>query len=293
MTSADEVINLLDDFIDKTDQPVADSAAIMTLMLSKIVARDHKIVLSGAGADELFGGYNRHQAFHLYLKNHKLLKLMKQAGGMSASMFAALGNESGRMINKFFHNLDDNPGITFHNFITLDGLVPKPENPLWQEKSEGDFLDYHLRQALKHDLENYLVSDVLVVNDKMAMQSSVEMRMPYLDYEVINFLKLLPPSYLLKHGKKWILRRILEKKNGKPFVKRSKQGFGLPFGSWIDKNHESLWSFTRNQDLIIYKFVEKEIIDRMLHNHRNKKANFTTELWAVLVLAKWLERNFL
>ncbi len=291
-TSADEVISLLDDFIDKTDQPVADSAALMTFMLSEKVSREHKVVFSGAGADELFAGYNRHQAFHLYLKNHKLLKFMKQAGGMSASMFAAMGNESGRMINKFFHDLDDNPGITFHNFITFDGLVPKPEIPLWKEESEGDFMNYHLGQALKHDLENYLVSDVLVVNDKMAMQSGIEMRMPYLDHDVGNFLKSLPPSYLMKHGKKWILRRILEQKNGKPFVKRSKQGFGLPFGGWIDTKNDSLWSFTRDKNLILYKFVEKEIIDRMLFNHRNKKANYTTELWGILVLGKWLERNF-
>jgi len=291
-TDASEVVNMLDDYIGKLDQPVGDSAAIMTYLLSEKASEDHKVVLSGAGADELFGGYNRHQAFHLYLKNHKLLKFMKQAGSMSANMFASMGNESGRMIHKFFHNLDDKPGVTFHRFISFEGFTSKAETPLWEQDPDSDFMDNHLGQALKHDLENYLVSDVLALNDKMAMQSGLEMRMPYLDVGLVNFVQSLPPTYHLKHGKKWILRRLLEGKNGRAFAKRSKQGFGLPFGGWINSKYESLLSFTENQNLILYKFVQKEVLDRMVSNHRNGKANFTTEIWAILVLAKWLEKNF-
>ena len=281
----------IDDYISRIDQPVGDSGALMTYLLSQKVAKNHKIVLSGAGADELFGGYNRHAAFRMYLKNYKFLSLMKGPGMFGANIFAAVSNESGRLIQKFFVNLDKDPSVTYNKFLSFGQLSSRADTSLWP--SDGpENINYHLGKALEHDRMNYLVSDVLTISDRMTMLAGIEMRLPYLDRELSRYACSLPPERLLANGKKWILKEMLQKRNGKIFCRRSKEGFGLPFGGWMDINHTGAWSFLESENSLVFKFIEKNRILELKSIHQKSKANYALELWAVMVLAKWLDFTF-
>ncbi len=281
----------IDDYICRIDQPVGDSGALMTYLLSQEVAKNHKIVLSGAGADEMFGGYNRHAAFRTYLKNYKFLSLIKEPGIFGANMFAAVSNERGRLIKKFFTNLDKDPSVTYNKFISFDQLTSRTDNSLWPSDGNEN-INYHLGKALEHDRTNYLVSDVLTISDRMTMLAGIEMRLPYLDRELSRYARSLPPKLLLANGKKWILKEMLQKRNGEIFCRRSKEGFGLPFGAWTDINHTGAWSFLESENSLVFKFIEKNRILELKSNHQKSKANYTLELWAVMVLAKWLDITF-
>ena len=85
---------------------------------------------------------------------------------------------------------------------------------------------------------------------------------------------------------------MLQKRNGKIFCRRSKEGFGLPFGGWMDINHTGAWSFLESENSLVFKFIEKNRILELKSIHQKSKANYALELWAVMVLAKWLDFTF-
>ncbi len=288
-TDKASVFNRLNEYISKIDQPIGDSAGIMTWLLSKEIGQSHKIALSGAGADELFGGYNRHAAFYTYLKKYKLLNASKQAGRLTGAFLEKNGFESGRLLRRLMENIHRDPSQTFAGFSQLLADSSAPPK-LWQDSST-DRLEHHLAKALWYDQTKYLVSDVLAINDTMGMQSSVEIRSPYLDSNLVDWCAAIPSTTKMERGKKWILAKLLEDYDGQSYSKRHKQGFGLPFKGWIDKQNEKLWSFDHS-NFILYKFVPQERIQQLLKHHIDGKRNYSSELWALLVLGKWLDLEF-
>jgi asparagine synthase (glutamine-hydrolysing) len=127
----------------------------------------------------------------------------------------------------------------------------------------------------------------------MSMAQSLEMRMPYLDLPLANYVRSLPAGFRMKHGKKWILKNLLERRGGKEFCTRPKEGFGLPFGQWL---HEAEMEYVREsircKNQLIYEHVPYERVQQMLRAHLQKKTDFSQELWAVWMLASWLKIHF-
>jgi len=283
------VLEELDEFVINMDQPVGDSGALLTFLLSKEVAKNHKIVFTGSGADELFGGYNRHAAFWMYLKNYRFLNLIKRLGIVGSSLLSPISNNRSRLARKFFTNLHSDPAVTYNRFISFQSISPQANNPLWSIQSNDQ---NHFSKAIEHDRSNYLVSDVLAIGDRMSMLAQIEMRVPYLDDHLCRYIRSIPPSYLIKHGKKWILKEILRKRNGEIFARRSKEGFGLPFAGWIDINKTNTWSFLDDKESKLFNFIEKKRILEMKTDHGKGKRNFALELWALIILAKWLDFHF-
>ena len=86
---------------------------------------------------------------------------------------------------------------------------------------------------------------------------------------------------------------MLRKRNGKEFCARRKEGFGLPFGNWIDRKYkDEHWSFFDNQNFILFKFVERAQARNVLENHLRGSIDRGPELWGILILAKWLDLHF-
>jgi asparagine synthase (glutamine-hydrolysing) len=147
--------------------------------------------------------------------------------------------------------------------------------------------------ALEHDLNNYLVSDVLALSDKASMQHGVELRVPYLSEELVNYLKNGQAEYLLKNGRKSLLKELLIKYGGKEFAARPKEGFGLPLSHWLmDKRINHLWEFKDNSNHLIFEFLNKDLLNALLLQQRQKKADHGPLLWSILVLAHWLNHHF-
>lgn len=288
-TNKGKIFNHLDEYISIIDQPIGDSAGIMTWLLSKEIGKSHKIAISGSGADELFAGYNRHAAFYMYLKKYKLLNTSKTIGKLTGAFLEKQGFEFGRLLHRFMGNIHEDPSQTFAGFsqlLKINNSTPK----LWPDIT-GDQVEYHLSNALSHDLTHFLVSDVLAINDTMGMQSGLEIRSPYLDSNLVEWCAAIPSEIKLKHGKKWILSKLLHNYDGDIYAKRQKQGFGLPFKGWIDKHNERLWTFD-HQNFILHKFVHAEKVQLLLEHHIKGKRDYSSELWALLILGKWLELEF-
>jgi asparagine synthase (glutamine-hydrolysing) len=272
-----------ENFIRKTDQPIADSATWLTLLLAEEAKKQGlKVILSGAGADELSGGYNRHWAYFQYLKHYELL---------SSKLFFFKKSilKDSRFSRKFVQNLSADPIQTFQNFTSLSLLSPPTDG----QKVKAVDKNRLMQQALTYDREHFLRQDVLRLTDQMGMQAGVEVRLPYLDAEIVQLVGSLGGNFRMQHGKKWLLKRILSENGGKKYTGRKKEGLGFPFGKWLlEPNGGHLIELLQNKWKIIYQFVDYQAVMKILNIHRSGKTDYSSELWAVTFLAGWLEDHF-
>lgn len=288
----EEVLGRFKELAQRQDQPIADGAWLMGLLLSQFAASKVKVVLSGAGADELFAGYNRHSAFAAYLKHKKwllsLLPVLKATGNMLPTARAVPGRQQWQLLKKFSRNLSKDPYQTFLNFTSLS-ILQQPAERMGPADQEQEPLQW----ALEHDRSHYLISDLLALNDKAGMQWGLEMRMPYLDDALSAYAAGLPASYLLKNGKKWLLKQLLQKYDGKAYTRRAKEGFGMPFGAWIQAGKtEGLWQWLQQKEHPLHEVLDPAITRALLQAHRSGGADYSQELMALALLAFWMEKNF-
>ncbi len=296
------MLDQFDHFIEGIDQPIGDSSLLMTSEIcgnastsSKEGHGGMKILLSGAGADELFAGYNRHFAFHKYL-NHKrtldvLAPYLKPIVNLLPSGFPHPLRKSFRHAKKWWKSMDSSPVNTYRNFLTFNELVA--------DGHKSEFIDQFddntdmFGWALQHDQNNYLISDVLALTDKASMLHGIEMRVPYLDENLAHYLTGIPPSTLIKNGRKWILGDLLIQYGGRKFVNRPKEGFGLPLANWLfNKKIRHLWELFESKESIIFNYVEKNKFDFLVNQQKQKAEDHGPLLWSILVLGHWLQRNF-
>ena len=293
----ESLMDEMDDFIEKMDHPVADPAYLLTNKLSAKASQKTNVVLSGAGGDELFGGYNRHFAFYRYLKNYgKIMKGISLLKGMNRYLPPELFFYDRKKVNlfkKFFRKIEKDPWHTYDNFISLEKLYPYLLKENGDTEFSDDFLSHHLTMALERDRQEYLPEDVLAVNDRACMLESLEMRMPYLDHPVTSYVRQIPAGLLFANGQKWILKELLRKYDGDQFARRPKEGFGFPFGHWIrmPKYEKILQKLTRENNLI-YHFIEREKFLKLIRDHLSGKEDNSQEIWSAVVLTFWIERNF-
>ncbi|MCB0497534.1 MAG: asparagine synthase (glutamine-hydrolyzing) [Cyclobacteriaceae bacterium] len=274
----------VDEYIQTIDQPIADSASLLTWLIAEKAAGTSKVLLSGAGADELFAGYNRHKAFYTYLRNRNKVWFK----GLPKATH--LPNWSGKLasLKKVANAIDPDASATFNNFIQSD-FFRLPKQSIWDDNLANE---QHLCNAMRHDQENYLSADVLAITDHATMQHSIETRVPYLDNQLVSFSRNQPGEELLKQGSKWMLKDLLDSYGGKSYTKRQKFGLGLPVNDWFkNSGRKDWWEFNKKESQI-HRFVTSATIDELIAAHQSGKTDYSQELWRILVLHKWLEHNF-
>lgn len=288
-------------FMAATDQPVGDGAAFLTYLLSAEVKKVAGIALSGAGADELFAGYHRHQAFHQYLRHYsglmKIAALLRKGSGLLPTGFAHPLRKQFRLLKKLGKNLHVSPAQTFGNFISQP-LPGGTADRIVLEQNPGDpaheyFVEQWLQSALRHDRDHYLREDVLHLSDRMSMARHLEMRLPYLDLGLACWVNSLTASTRMRHGRKWILRRLLTQKGGKAYANRPKEGFGMPLGQWLrQEESRALREQLLNREQYLYEWVSPGQVRQLLQAHLDRKGDHSQELWALMMLSAWLEQHF-
>jgi len=268
------------EYIKSVDQPIGDSAGFLTWMLAKEAAKDIKVLISGAGADELFAGYNRHSAFATYLKNPQLWLNLRKLGLHQFLPTSAF---------KFMQSLSEDPSATFIQMAALEKLPSILLHELKQHypKSQGE-----LKRALEWDRTWYLVNDVLKIHDNACMAHGIEGRAPFLDHEMIAiFQSMTETQHLEQLGKKWIKAALNER--GLRFIsKRKKLGFGLPLAEWMSDKAFQNWVFPPiNQMAKDWgTHFPEEMRTLATAPHKAKGRQFL-QIWNLFLLASWLEQQ--
>ncbi len=292
-----DLLNVLDKFENNFDEPFSDSASFPTLAISEFARKDVKVVLSGDGSDELFGGYNYYkfiEKFQLILKSPLVLRniihyLFKMVPSHKLNLISECITKKDiieiysfmRSVSKNFHNL--NYSKTMNPFYELYNesfqKMPKSETPQ----------QYASRLDLLHTLGDGYLQKV----DLSSMSFSLEAREPYLDKNIVEFALRLPFKYKsTKNISKYILKKVALNYLPIEIINRSKKGFEVPISEWL-RGPLKKWSIERIEDETLYENLPININDvrKLFKIHLNGYRNVTPYLWNVIILLNFIQKN--
>jgi len=291
-TDAETLMEALQAVVGGVAEPLADPAILPTFLLARAARQHVKVILSGEGADELFGGYPT------YL-GHKIAPLYDAMPSFVRAMLRRIVQRvpsstkkvTLEFLLKRFVSDAEKPWIERHLAWFGTGLAPSvsklgadfPDLP----PSNGDAL----AGAMLLDYRSYLRDNLLVKVDRATMLSSVEARAPFLDRDVTRFALSLPTDLRLRRFEtKWVLKKAAERWLPKDVIYRRKRGLSVPIASWINTGlrHEvdRLLSPAR---LRSQGLLDEQHVSDLLAAHRSGRANNAKPLWALIILQYWIE----
>lgn len=296
--TADELPRLFQEITQKLDEPLADSSLFPTYKVSQFARKFVKVVLSGDGGDELFGGYPTYQG-HLLASRMPHLPQTWLSWLQRAVMQLPASHSNYPLTQILAVFLEDTylDPLSRHQswmrslFGNAQGLLNSQQqdngwDALKREVAELNTDDKTQVQAL--DIMTYLRDCLLVKADRASMYSSLELRVPYLDPELIRYAFSLPAEekFSLRESKKPL--RALARTIFPAYIsERKKKGFGIPLAAWFHKLMPQLKSVLGQPDL--YEFFDREKVMVLIDNFRGQPGE-SRQLWLVLVFSHWLKQ---
>ena len=300
----------LHNILDYIDEPFADSSAIPVYILSKRTREHVTVALSGDGADEIFGGYNKHQAEYLVQQNSLVNSLISMGSPiwdkLPKSRHSKMGNVI-RQLDRFAQGRKlDTPErywrwctFTPENYAQklLKTDISKLESEYKDRKSsilQNFTANGDINETLYTDMQLVLVNDMLTKVDLMSMANSLEVRVPFLDHELVNFAFQLPAEYKVsKDGRKRILKDAFRDGLPTELYSRNKMGFEVPLLQWFKSDLKSLIL----DDLLLDEFIEEQNIFNIDTIRGLKKQLFSSnpgeihaQIWALIVFQTWYKK---
>lgn len=304
----DDLYADLHDVLNYIDRPFADSSALPVHILCKHTRKHVTVALSGDGADELFSGYNKHaaefRARNLGLKEQMVAALKPLWFLLPASRNSSIGNTV-RQLQKFSEGVSLGAKDRYWNWASFwpDGQVDKlirdrvDKDELKGRKSEltaelGTTND--VDEVLYTDLHQVLRNDMLTKVDLMSMANSLEVRVPFLDHEVVEFACSLPESFKITSTiRKRILQETFRADLPEMLFKRPKHGFEVPLLNWFKGELNSLIK----DDLLSRTLIQEqgifnwEAIQSLINKlHSNDPGDSATHVWNLIVFQTWWKR---
>jgi asparagine synthase (glutamine-hydrolysing) len=304
-----DLIDHIFDCLDYLDEPFGDSSSLPLYVLSKKVASKVKVVLSGDGADELFGGYNKHRAEWLVKKYKDQLRL---AGVFAPLLERFNGSRDGkwsnkiRQVNKLLKGAKLSDSDRYYLWCSIADDIQINSMLSIENKGADDFESrrkYLLRRfdknkydfniVLNTDLELVLKSDMLHKVDAMSMANGLEVREPLIDYRLVDYVTNLPSSYKItsETGKR-ILKQAFIKELPEEIFNKPKHGFDVPLMKVFSKELKS-WIL---DELLNEKFIKEQAVFhwpyiRQVRNLISRSENYDQfAVWSIIVFQYWWKK---
>ena len=272
------------------DEPVADPSAIALYFLARGASEKVKVVMSGEGSDELFGGYNIYrEPFAIDILRKKMPKFILKPLLHTAKLipFSFWGlNYLKRAGKKLEERYIGNANIF------QDGEMKK----IWKAEKQKKFNLEPLYEKVNTlsdsakmqyvDINTWLVGDILAKADKMTMAHSLELRVPFLDMQIAEFAKKIPDELKFKNGEtKYLFRKSVGDLLPKVTQKRKKLGFPIPVAKWL--RDEKTWINTILENKLIRKYLNEHHIKSLIKKHKTGKCDNTRKIFVLLMLSTW------
>jgi asparagine synthase (glutamine-hydrolysing) len=296
-TDEETLCEALENVSTRIAEPIADAAVLPTFLLAR-AAREHvKVILSGEGADELFGGYPTYLGHKIAPVYDALPSFVRAALRRAVQGVPTSGKKvTVEYLLKKFVTDAERPWVERHLRWFGTGL---PDDILVEDRrsrlsgqAEVPVPHDALAGAMLLDYRGYLRDNLLVKVDRATMLSSVEARAPYLDRDVTAFALSLPSDLRVRRlTTKWVLKKAAEKWIPKDTIWRRKRGLSVPTASWI--NHGLRAEVDRllaPERLRAQGIVNEQVATNLLAEHRSGAANHAKSLWALIMLQYWIER---
>ena len=293
----DAAENLIPDVLKLIDEPSADASLIPTYLLSRFARQYATVALSGDGSDELFAGYGPFRALAparlyqaliprgLHRRLRRLADFLPISNRYMSFDFRlrraliGLSNPQASWNPAWIGPLDvESLGDLLQEEITADNLYSEAI-ALWQRSDHLSDID----RTLEFYTNFYLPDNILAKTDRASMMNSLEVRAPFLDRDLIEFMRCLPSRWKYWHGeRKYLLKHALASWLPKPILERRKQGFAIPQAQWLrqlpaPQNH-TIPGVTSDPSWIQARWFE----------HRCGKRDHRLFLWCWLALQSYL-----
>ncbi|SCX04053.1 asparagine synthase (glutamine-hydrolyzing) [Mycolicibacterium fluoranthenivorans] len=294
VVSQEEFVAALPEIVWYLDEPVADPALVPLFFIAREARKHVKVVLSGEGADELFGGYTIYRE-PLSLKAFDYLPrpVRRSLGKASKPLPAGMRGKS--LLHRGSLTLEERYYGNARSFSD-DQLrtVLRKFNPDWThtDVTAGLYASsagWDPVARMQHiDLFTWLRGDILVKADKMTMANSLELRVPFLDPEVFAVASRLPyDQKITRTTTKYALRRALEPIVPAHVLNRAKLGFPVPIRHWLRAGALLDWAYETVATSQAGDLIDLAAVRTMLDEHRDGEADHSRRLWTVLIFMLW------
>lgn len=283
--TADDVRKLIKELAYFYDDPFADISMIPTYLVSKVAKEHVSVALSGMGADELFGGYQRYRDFHRILALRNLPSVVKKVvlkllmwrnADYSAKLNLLLQEKDNCFLySKLFSHMFRNPGDA-----TLESLEPLDYKSFFEGSSS-------LAGMLMFDQNIYLPENGLLKEDRASMAFGLESRAPFMDWQVVQFANNLADHLKVSQREsKYILKKTFEGLLPREIVYRKKQGFGVPISLYF---RGELKDFARDLlfDVPDHGFYDVSSVKSAWDEHLSCRRDYSPFLWSVMMFNLW------
>ena len=308
--------DILDSFpavLETLDEPFADSSAVPTYAVSQETKRHVTVALAGDGADELFAGYRMYQGEYLAKYYSILPDIMKEKIIEPFINFLPGSREKKhseyiRRLKKFTNGMSGSLAERFYGWQEIfspgtrqklikhhlqDGISFQAGQEIISQKL-SELAGDNINRMLYVDVKNSLPGDMLTKVDLMSMRNSLEVRVPFLDHEVVELAFEMEGSVKLKGLKrKYILMETFKDILPPMLHNRPKWGFEMPIGAWLRRELKFLIDDFLSRDFVNKQGIfEYDIIDGLIKKHMSKKMDYSLQLWNLIVFQHWHKRYF-
>jgi asparagine synthase (glutamine-hydrolysing) len=302
---------LVDTLAHLYDEPYADSSAIPTYRVCELARKRVTVALSGDGGDENFAGYRRHRmAFNEHRVRSMLpLALRKPVFGLlgaaypkadwaprmfrAKTTFEALARD---LVEGYFH------GVSMLNDRVRDQLFSDGFRRELQGYRAVEVMRGYAKDAPTDDplsliqyidMKTYLPGDILTKVDRASMAHALEVRVPLLDHEFVEWVSGLAPTSKLRNGEgKYIFKKALEPYLGNDILYRKKMGFSIPLAAWLrGPLAEQMKAAVLNPVLLDTGIFNQPFLKQMVDEHQSGMKDHSTALWQVLMFEAFLRKN--
>jgi len=295
--TADDFRNAIPIMVSHLDEPMADPTCIPLYFISKLARNYITVVLSGEGADETMAGYT------LYRKTLALEKMRSRTGPLASAFpalaYLPLSNRVRGYLRRAGKSIEDHyrgmvKGIPLETRLALTGI---DRVQICNNRMDEIFRAYFskvadtsaLNRMLYVDAKIWLPEDLLLKADKMTMATAVELRVPFLDHKLVEYIAGLPDDMKVReHQGKWILRQVMRRELPQSILNRTKKGFPIPADSWL---RFELRDFVRDTLLArrsaCKQFFDPQAVDEIVSLQEKGKYSGYQEVWSLLVFEFW------
>ncbi|MEO5700087.1 MAG: asparagine synthase (glutamine-hydrolyzing) [Casimicrobiaceae bacterium] len=301
MLAPGDVLGAFDNWTDVFDEPFADQAALPTMLLAQEARRHVTVVLTGEGADEVFGGYSNYSK---RVKEERLTRWLGHAASPLPLLLRLL--PPGLRKDRLLRSIGEPLPRRYRTVPNLFDMLSQPAllSPAMNAATRGapDIGTYaakafgacnaddYLDRILHVDTKLWLPDDLLTKVDRATMAYSLEARVPYLDHRFYEFAAALAPDQKIRGSlHKHVLRRVARKYLPAAIIDRPKQGFVMPLGTWLagplaGALEEHLGGLARRG------LFRAGRLPALLARYRGGRRSDAGRLWALLILERWFRR---
>ncbi len=308
MTPAD-LLSIIPNIPDILDEPMADASILPTYLLSQFTRGHVTVALGGDGGDELFAGYPTYLAHKLANQYERYLGFVHPAVNFLGNLLPVSDNNISFdfKVKRFLSGIGYPDGVrnsiwlgSFPFSQSQKALSPELLSQFSQDRLVEDIYlhergypyDDQIAKLQYLDMKLYLQESILVKVDRASMACSLEVRAPFLDHELVEFVMRLPSEWKLRgFTSKHILKKAAQSWLPDEVIKRPKKGFGVPIAKWVKGELKGLFLDLLSPDRVKREsFLNPEYVTTLLQDHFANKKDNRKQLWTLLVWELWAGR---